>query len=318
MVASRVASKAFYGAAHRYGWPMEGTLETIARMTHEEVQLQYATMVRSQNATVMVAGDISRGELQPLLESLLGSWTLPALGNAEKPDIKTPQRDRLEVLMVDRQGAVQTVIHFIMPGPTYGDAKRTQYWLLNTLLGGSFTSRLNMNLREDHGFTYGARSAFNMRRDTGHLTATSSVRADATGEAVMEFLREFQRLSGGDVTDEDAAKARETLRSDVIQSFAGLNGIIRQAIERSVNRQPIESLAADLHTIQAVNPAQLNELAKNAVPLNKGVLVLVGDKKTILKELAELQPDGPAEEGSAKLMIPAPVEVDTLGKRIGS
>jgi predicted Zn-dependent peptidase len=318
IVASRVAASAFYGRAHRYGWPMEGTLDTIAKMTHEELKIQYATIVRPQNATVMVAGDIDRGDLQPLLESLLGSWNLPALSNSEKQSIKTPQRDHLEVLMVDRPDAVQTVIQFIMPGPTYGDARRTQYWLLNTLLGGSFTSRLNMNLREEHGFTYGARSAFNMRKDTGHLVATSSVRADATGDAVAEFLREFGRLSGGDVTDEDTGKARETLRTDVIQSFAGLNGIIRQAFERSVNKQPMETLHSDMKSMQAAGTSQLNELARTAVPLDKGVLVLVGDKKTILKELAELQPVGPAEAGSAKIVIPAPVEVDSLGNRIGS
>ncbi len=318
IVASRVAAKAFYGAEHRYGWPMEGTLETIAKMTHEELQLQYATMVRAQNATVMVAGDISRGELQPLLESYLGTWNQPALSNSDKQGIKTPQRDRLEVLMVDRPDAVQTVIQFIMPGPAYGDARRTQYWLLNTLLGGSFTSRLNMNLREEHGFTYGARSSFSMRKDMGHLIATSNVRADATGDAVAEFLREFGRISGGDVTDEDTAKVRETLRTDLIQSFAGLNGIIRQALERLVNKQPMESLISDMKSIQAVNSAQLNELARTAVPLNKGVLVLVGDKNTILKELSELQPDGPVEAGSTKFVIPVPVEVDSLGKRIGS
>ena len=80
----------------------------------------------------------------------------------------------------------------------------------------------------------------------------------------------------------------------------------------------METLKNDMKSIQAANSSQLNELARSAIPLNKGVLVLVGDKKTILKELAELQPDGPAEEGSVKFVIPAPVEVDSLGNRIGS
>ncbi len=318
VVAARVADVAYYGIAHRYGWPLQGTLDTIAKMTFEEVQLQYATMIRPQYATVMVAGDITREELQKFLEAHLGTWNLPALSNAEKLDIKTPKRDHLEVLIVDRPDAVQTVIEFIMPGPTYGDARRTQYWLLNTLLGGSFTSRLNLNLREEHGYTYGARSSFRMHKDSGNLVATASVRADATGESVSEFLHEFARLSSGDVSAEDASKVRETLRTDLIQSFAGLSGILRQALERTVNKQPMDSLLSDMRSIQTVDQEQLNALAKTAIPLNNGVLVLVGDKKVILKELSELQSVGPPEKGTTIISLPTPIEVDSLGKHLSS
>jgi predicted Zn-dependent peptidase len=245
-------------------------------------------------------------------------WNVPPISNPEKSDIKIPTRDQMEVLMVDRPDAVQTVIQFIMPGPNYGNDRRTQFWLLNTLLGGSFTSRLNMNLREEHGFTYGAGSAFQMRKERGHLVATSSVRADATGEALVEFLREFERLSSGDVSEEDATKARESLRTDLIQSFAALGGIIRLAFERVVNGQPMTTLIDDLRSIQSAGAAQLNDLAKSAVPLHKGVLVLVGDKKTILQEIAEIQSAGSAAEGAPKTKLPAPVEVDTLGNKIKS
>lgn len=316
IVAARVAARALYGHDHRYGWPVEGTLESIEKMTFEELKLQYATQIRPQYVTVLVAGDITRQEAQAVLDPLIGTWDLPAISNAEKPDIKVPQREATEVLMVDRPDAVQTVVYFIMPGPSYGDPRRTQYWLLNTLLGGSFTSRLNMNLREQHGFTYGARSSFQMRKDTGHLLASSSVKADTTGESIVEFLREFNRLSRGDVTEEDAVKARETLRTDVIDSFAGLNGIIRQGLERVLNQQKMDTLVEDTRAMQTVTAAQLNDLAKSAISLNKGVLVLVGDKKTILREFAEIQSDGPIAEGAPKVTLPTPVEVDTLGNPI--
>lgn len=317
IVAGRVADRAYYGAEHRYGWPVQGTLDSIEKMTFEELRTQYATIIRPEFARVVVAGDIGRAELQSFLEMELGTWKIPPISNPEKPDIKTPTRSQLEVFMVDRPDAVQTVIAFIMPGPRYADPKRTQYWLLNTLLGGSFTSRLNMNLREVHGYTYGARSAFRMHREVGNLVATASVRADATGESVTEFLHEFSRLSSGDITEEDASKAKETLHSNFVEAFAGLGGTLRQALERIVNKQPIESLASDMRAIPSVQASQLNELAKTAIELNKGVLVLVGDKKTILKELAELQSVGPPETGSTRIEVPMPIEVDTLGNRTG-
>lgn len=319
IVAARVADRALYGVYHRYGWPLGGTLNTIEKMTFEELKIQYATIIRPQYATVLIAGDIDRLDLQPLLEASLGTWNLPDIGNSDKSGIKLPQRDSLEVLMVHRPGAVQTVIHFIMPGPTFADPRRTQFRLLNTLLGGSFTSRLNMNLREDKGYTYGARSNFIMRKDQGHMVASSSVRSDATGEAIIEFLREFDRLSSGDITDGDVTKARESLRTDVIEAFSTLSGIIRLGFERVVNKEPVETLRVDVQSMETITAAQLNQLARTAIPLNKGVLVLVGDRNTIMKEIAEVNPDGPTDDSkAAKFIIPLPVEVDSLGNRLGS
>lgn len=303
IVASRVATRMLYGVNHRYGWPIGGTSQTVSAMNFEEMQLQYATLIRPEYATVLIAGDVTAKEARTMLEPTLGSWNIPPLGNAERPTIKVPQRDGLEVVLVDRPQAVQTVIQFGMPGPKYGDDKRVQYRLLNTLLGGSFTSRLNMNLREEHGFTYGARSRFAMRKDTGYLTASSNVRADVTGASVKEFLKEFERIRKGDIADEEAAKARETLRTDVIQSFQGLNGIIGEGLERIVNGLPFETLGGDVEAMQSVGAAQLNTLGSSAIPLEKGVVVLVGDKKTVLEQIKDLN-------------LPPPIEVDIYGKKL--
>ena len=304
VVAARVATRMLYGVNHRYGWPVGGTPQTVESMTFEDMKIQYTTIVRPQYAAVLVAGDVSVDQARTMLESTLGSWNNMPLANAERSSIRVPQRDHIEVVLVDRPKAVQTVIQFVMPGPRYGDDKRVQYRLLNTLLGGSFTSRLNMNLREEHGYTYGARSVYAMRKDTGYMTASSNVRADVTGASIKEFQKEFERIRKGDVSDAESIKARETLRTDVIQSFQGLGGIIGEGVERVVNGLPFETLSRDVVAMQSVGASDLNALASSAIPLDKGVLVLVGDKTVILEQIRDLN-------------LPTPTEVDIYGNKIG-
>src|SRR5262249_44713929 len=155
--------------------------------------------------------------------------------------VTSPARDKLAVVIVDRPEAVQTVVYFIAPGPRMDDPARVNYQLLNTLLGGSFTSRLNQNLREAHGYTYGARSGYAMGLRDGYFFAAAAVRADVTGAAVAEFLKEFKRLRGGDVSGTEAGKAAETLRTEVVHAFEGLGGVLQEAGGRVVAGLPFES-----------------------------------------------------------------------------
>ena len=261
--------------------------------------------MRPEFATIFVAGDVTVEEAKEVLDSTLGAWKLmPLIGpRGEQPQM--PSIKELKVILVDRPDAVQTVIQFILPGVKYTDQYRVQYRLLNTLLGGSFTSRLNMNLREQHGYTYGARSSFVMRPKLGYVTASSSVRADVTGESLKEFLNEFKRIRGGDIPEEETVKARETLRTDVIQSFAGLHGVLQEAIERAGADIPFESLLRDMNTMQSASTGELNKIAGPGLPLENGVLVLVGDKKKVLEQIKDLG-------------LPAPIEVNVRGDKVGS
>jgi predicted Zn-dependent peptidase len=306
IVASRVASRALFGNQHLYGWPVVGTPETVGKMALDpDIKLPYISHIRPEFATVLLAGDINADEAKNVLNKTLGDWKLLPLNVAKPEQPATPDHAGLQVFLVDRPDAVQTVIQFAMPGPKYSDQFRVQYRLLNTLFGGSFTSRLNMNLREEHGYTYGARSGFVMRKELGYVTASSSVRADVTGESLKEFLAEFRRVRGGDISAEEAVKARETLRTDIIQSFSGLNGILAEAEQRLAGGVPYETLARDMTTLQSATTEELNKLAAPALPFDKGVLVLVGDKKLILDEIKDLG-------------LPAPVEVTVRGDKVGS
>jgi predicted Zn-dependent peptidase len=172
-----------------------------------------------------------------------------------------------------------------MPGPTYADPNRTRLELLNTILGGSFTSRLNHNLREERGYTYGARSSYAMNPSAGYFAASSSVRADVTGDAVAQFLKEFAGIRGGDISDGEAKKARASRRMDMIQAFSGLRGILDAGTTLVRNGRPFTELGEELQAVARSTATELNRLANDAVPLERGLLVLVGDEDVIRSQL---------------------------------
>jgi predicted Zn-dependent peptidase len=191
-------------------------------------------------------------------------------------------------------------VRFAAPAPKFADPARPKLRLLGTILGGSFTSRLNQNLREKNGFTYGASSRFSLGHALGTFSAGADVTAKVTGPSLKEFLAEFARLSGGDVTAEEVGKARDIVKNGAVQAFSGLSGILATATSYAELGAPFETLDEDLAAQASLDAAALNATAKTAFALDRGVLVLVGDKAAILPQLKDLP-------------LPPPVEVDTWG-----
>ena len=300
-VAARVGLRTLFGDESSYAWPLPGTPETVSGLTLENVKAAHASLFSPAGATLLVAGNMTKQELKSSLDRTLGGWTSAGAAAASSaPEPRIPPSSALRVVVVDRPEAVQTVIRFVMPGVRFADENRARLRLLNTLLGGSFTSRLNQNLREKNGFTYGARSGFAMRPAVGYFTAGASVKASATGPALKEFLSEFARLRAGDVSDDEVTKARETIRTDTIQSFQGLGGVLTSAAELVVNGLPFTTVEQDLKLIPSVGARDLNALANRSIPLENGVLVLVGDKTLILDQIKDLG-------------LPTPIETDVRG-----
>ncbi|MCB9854512.1 MAG: insulinase family protein [Phycisphaerales bacterium] len=305
-VASRVGMRQFFGEDHPYGRPVRGTVESVGGLTLEAVKACHDSFFVPANAMIFIAGDLTKDEAQAAMEAHFGAWKTPAgYASVREVETKAPANNALRVVVVDKPGAVQTVVQFYMPGPKHTDPKRVEYDLLNTILGGSFTSRLNQNLREEHGFTYGARSRFAMSQSTGYLVAASNVQAEVTGAALREFLKEFARFSAADISAEETRKTSETNRMTTIQSFQGLDGVIETAEDRELNGLAFSTLGDDLAEMMAASQGDLNTLAKTAIPLDKALLVLVGDKDLILKQL-----DG--------LGLPSPIELNVRGEPVGA
>jgi zinc protease len=297
LVAARIGNRALFGPDHPYGWPAEGTPDSVAALTLEEIRREHARIFEPRFAAVLVAGDLTIDEARAALEQTIGGW--PAIeGQAPQArpsrDLTVPEPalpgEGLRLVIVDRPEASQTVIRFAMPAVPYRSEQRTGLRLLNTILGGAFTSRLNQNLRERHGFTYGAASRYVLLPSGGYFIASASVDADATAAALREFLSELERLAGGDIADAEVAMAREMYRADVVQSFATLGGIVSAAAERLVGGLPVTTLDTDLEAAGRIDAAALNQLGASAVPVQRGVAVLVGNAALIRRQLQEADP----------------------------
>ncbi len=295
-VASRVGMQQFFGEDHPYGRPVRGTVESAEAMALDAVKSCHRDLFVPEHATIFMAGDLTKDEAVATMEKHFGGWKTPAgHGAVRTVAAKAPANKSMRVVVVHKPDSVQTVVQFYMPGPTYSDLRRVSFELLNTILGGSFTSRLNQNLRERNGYTYGARSRFDMSPSVGYLVASSNVQAEVTGPALREFLTEFAKFRAGDISEEETRKSRETNRMSTIQSFQGLDGIIETAEERELNALPFSSLGDDLMAMNAVSRNGLNALAKEALPLDAALLVLVGDKAIIMKQLEGLGLPSPTE-----------------------
>jgi predicted Zn-dependent peptidase len=272
----------------------------------EEAKGLYARYYGPGNASLFIAGDVTKDEARALLEKAFGGWEgAPSFEKVSAPVPLDPENRALRLVLVDVPGAVQTDIRFVMPGPLAGDSDRVRYDLLNGVLGGGFTSRLNQNLREEKGLTYGAGSSFNRSVAAGYFWASSDVHAEATGTAVREFLAEFDRIRKGDITEEEAKKARETLRMETVGSFEGLGGLLRAAEGCVANGLPFSSIGDDLAAMASLGAPDLNALAPKAIPMERALLLLLGDKGVIEKQL----------EG---LPLPKPEERDKRGNPVAA
>ena len=304
IVARRAGMRAFFGDEHPYAWPVAGTVDSIQRIDLEAVKQFHRLGYRPSNLVLLTAGDLSTGEIRAVLEETFGTWKDTKIANLPRPDFSARRPEGGRLLIVDRPGAVQTVVNFVTPAPAYPHPGRTERSLLGTLLGGSFTSRLNSNLREDKGYTYGARCSFSAEPSAGWFNAGASVRADVTGASLREFFKEFEALRGGDVTPEEARKARSVARSRIVRSQASLGAILGAAARLLQNGEPFDAPEAELAEVQETEADDLNAVARESVALEDGILVLVGDRAAIVEQIADL--DLPAPEDLAVTGEPRP------------
>jgi len=272
-----VADRILFGSEHPAGWPVEGMQSSVKRVTLEDLTRLHQELLRNGTVHLVVAGDLKGDELGPKLGPVLLDLSPARQGAGHPANWAYKRHGSLRVVVVDRPGAVQTVIRFVMPGLPRNDERRVAYELLGTVLGGTFTSRLNANLREDKGYTYGASARHSMEAMYGSFAAASGVRADVTVVSIAEFRNELRRLREGDVTAAEQEKARGALRADLVESFSSLARLSRQYVSLLQAGLEFDALERDLLELDRLTALDLNALAREAVPLDNAVLVLVGD-----------------------------------------
>jgi predicted Zn-dependent peptidase len=284
-VARVVMAAALYGPGTPYGHPTDGLVSTAAHVDLPDVKAFYKAHFRPDKATVVVAGDVTQAELAPLLESNLGGWKAPAATPDPEPAV-TLRADPPRLVLVDRADAPQSVIAVVREGVAANDPKAPLLDLVNTALGGSFTSRLNQDLREEHGWSYGASSAFTETRGKGAFVARASVVTEATGPALRAMVADLDKMAKDGLTDEEVAKVKAQDRADLVQAYESLGNLTRRLGTLAILGLGPAFDAQASRARQDASKPELDKLAA-AVSPSHATLVVVGPSATVSPQLAE-------------------------------
>ena len=278
-----VANVAFpaivYGAAHPYGHALNGTEAATTALTRDRVADFYRAYYRPNAARVLVVGDISPAQARRLVTARFGGWQrgdIPGLTGGA-----APARAARAIYLIDKPGAAQSVIRIGHVGP----ARSTPDWyaleVLNTVLGGAFTSRLNQNLRETHAYTYGAFSQFAARRLAGAFVALASVVTAKTDSSLVEFLKELRRIRDERVPDAELAKAKAYVTLGLPGEFETTGGAAARFRELLSYGLPLDYYDRYIERIGAVTAADVQRVARQYIDPDHFDIVVVGDKTQI-------------------------------------
>ncbi len=299
-VADLVAALTLYGPHHPYGRPVDGFERTVRALTLADVGRFHDLFWRPNNALISVAGDFDPASLRDDLERALGEWK-PGPIPTSPPTPPLPALDRL--VMVDRPAAPQSVVRVIGPGSSRHAPDRPGLSMLNVVLGGSFTSRLNFTLREKKGYTYGAGSSFSTYRRPSAFAARSSVFTQVTAPAVTDFLTEIGRMRTDDIEPQEITKARASLLGRTAEALSTSAGTAATFAEVGLYELPIDEPARFIEAVAATDATAIRALAVRYLDPDKLGIVIVGDRAVIEPELRAIG-------------LPAPVLRDADGERI--
>jgi zinc protease len=278
-IAAQAFQRVVYGPSHRYGTAMMGTAATIGAFTTADLRAQYASSFGPNNSTLIVVGDVVPDRLQPLLEAAFGSLKAETPATTPRPPA-VDQPAKREVYIVDKPGAPQSQIRIGWIGVPRSTGDYFPIQVMNTILGGSFASRLNMNLREKHGYTYGASSGFDMRASAGPFTAAAGVQTDKTTEALREFFNELNGILQTVPADE-LTRAKNYVAMRFPSGFESSGDISRRLEEVLTYRLPDDYFAKYVQNIEAVTAADVQRVARQYIQPSRLAVVVVGDRKVI-------------------------------------
>lgn len=282
-IAELAFPRLLYGTNYRYGVAGLGTPATLRGFTPDDLRSFYAANYRPSAATLIVVGDVTPDGVLPLLESGFGGWkgaTAPAAAASGNPGPTPGQHGPRQVIVIDKPGAPQSQIRIGWIGVARSTPDYFPLQVLNTILGGSFTSRLNQNLREEHGYTYGAGSSFVMRASPGPFVAVAGVQTDKTAESLREFFNELEGIRKPVPADE-LSRAKNYVALGFPAEFETTGNMSARLAEMLVYRLPPDYFANFVPKIQSVTAADVQKVAEKYIEPGRLLVVVVGDRKTV-------------------------------------
>ena len=284
-VAQRALVSALFGPGHPYGFVEIGTDSSNKAITRDELVAFWKQNFVPNNAALIIVGDISEADLKVLATKAFGAWQS---GTPATPALGMPQTDPAKLIIVDKQGAPQTQLWIGAVGTARRSPDFAAVQVMNNAFGGTFSSRLNLNLREDKGYTYGAFSTFLMRKSAGPFFALAGVRTDVTGPALVEMLKEASGMSTRPLSVDELRLAKDNLVRSLPGDFETDQSMAGTFATLYVYDLGLDYWAKYPGMINGIDGAAVGAAAQKYLASDRLHVVAVGDKAKILPQFEKL------------------------------
>ena len=284
-VAALVAAATLFGPNHPYGYTEMGTEASVKGMTRADMLAFWKQNFVPNNAALIVSGQITMDELRALAEKHLGAWPR---GNPARPKLAATPAASARVVVVDVPGAPQTQLRVVGMGTRRSSPDFRPFQLMNYAFGGTFGGRINMNLREKNGYSYGTYSQVVFRREGGVFQVYGGVRTDVTGPAVREVFNEFRGAHENPISDDELARAKDGLANSLPGAFETSSNAVQNFSNVFTYDLGLDYYAKYAAQVRAVTKEQVHDMTEKYVSPGRMIVVAVGDRKVIEPELAKL------------------------------
>ena len=288
-MALRVMPKLYYGTDHAYSNPLtgSGTVESITNMTRENLQVYHETWFKPNHSTLIVVGDTDLETITELIEARLGNWKS---GEVPSKNIALlPREGGSRIFLMDRPESQQSIILAGHLAPPRNTPNNIGIETMNTVLGGAFTSRINMNLREDKGWSYGASSLLLSARGQRPFLVYAPVQTDKTKEAIMEIKMELESILGDNPATEDEVLKAQQSQTLALPGLWETNGAVAGSIQQLVQYNlPEDYYETYPDKVRALNVDTIASATAEVLMPNELIWLIVGDLKVIESKVQEL------------------------------
>ena len=274
-----------YGSAHPYGIPSIGTEASVQSLTPADLQAYYQANFKPNNSTLIIVGDVNAAQIEQKINGLFGEWqpgTVPTVNYGEPAKAAATT-----IYLIDKPGAAQSSFRIGAVGVPRSTKDYFALTVMNTILGGSFSSRLNQNLRENRGFTYGAGSRFDMRRQAGPFLASAEIVTAKSDSALIEFMKELNGIRQAVPTNE-LSRAKRYLQLQLPGNFETTQEIAAALVPVALYGLPLDFYNNYVQNIENVTQADVGRVAQQYINPGSLAVVIVGDRKTIEQGLKAL------------------------------
>ena len=289
-LAIRLFPALLYGEGHAYSMPLtgSGTEDSVARISRDSLVDYHRTWIRPNNATMIVVGDTTMAEMKPKLEKLFAKWEpgeIPTK-NIAKVSLNASER----VFLIDRPGSEQSIIFAGNVAPAVGDGNELAIETMNEIIGGSFTSRINMNLREDKSWAYGAQTLLFDTKGQRPFIAYAPVQTDKTMESMAEIRRELvEYLGENPATPEEIGKVKDNNTLSLPGRWETSNAVLRDIGEIVTYDLPDDYWDTYADSVRNLSVEQIVEASEQVIKPDNMIWVVVGDREKIESRIRELE-----------------------------